>query len=70
MFSLYMSWCRCIGGIAPLIPMEVSGQFHVPSALPLNGAGCIPLSVFFGEEMNMLALRGTIKDCFLHRECG
>jgi hypothetical protein len=52
----------------PLIPMEVSDQFHVPAALPLNEAGCVPPSVFFGEEMNMLSLPGTTDDSWLRSE--
>jgi hypothetical protein len=61
---------RWSGGITPLIPMEVSVQFHVPVALPLNEDECVPRSVFFGEEMNMLSLRGTIDDCWLRCEYG
>ena len=54
--------------MAPLIPMELSGQFHFPAALPLNEAGCVPRSVIFREEMNLLSLPGTIDDCLLRRE--
>ena len=65
-----METYRWSGGIAPLLPMEASGQFHVPAALSLDEAGCVSGSGFFGGEMNMFPLPGTVDDCWLRREYG